>query len=423
MTTLLITLPLGPLDTATQFEYILSTDGNSVTTHACGQLNLLPTLPDKQADVVALVPAQALSWHLVHLPKGSLLRNWMTDRGASRLRAILEGLLEEQLLDDPSELHLAIQPQPHADQPLWVAACDRAWLKAGLQALALAGYEAHRIIPESTPETSAHTLYVMGDEDQALLMGGSSVLSADLIHLGRSVLVCPLSASSMAWLNSQSDPADVPELVAEPAVATLAEHLFKRPVTLQHRSVRLLRAAQTQWDMAQFDLQNTRRDRRFAYLMQGATSVLRAPRWRPARWAMVLLVLCHVIGLNAFAWREQTALQTKRLAVQNVLTDTFPKIPVVVDAPVQMAREVAALQRLSGAVTESDLEIILASFSAVAPAGIALSAIDYVAPELRIKCSAPSAPQQSAMIFALHQQRLAAQFDGTQWVIQPVVKP
>ncbi len=418
MPTLLITLPLCSLDTATQFEYVLSHDGTSVAAHSQVQLNLLPTLVDRQTEIVVLVPAQAMSWHLVHLPKGSLERNWMTDRSAGRLRAILEGLLEEQLLDDPSQLHLALQPQPHADQPVWVVACDRAWLKAGLQALALLGYEAHRIVPEYT--TLTNTVYVVGDEDQPIVMGE---LTTDSAQFKRSVLVCPLSTASVAWFTNKLDLADVFELVAEPAVATLAENMFKRPVTLQQRPLRLLLVAQTHWDLAQFDLQTTQRDRRWVVLMQSFNTALHAPQWRPARWVALLFVLCHLIGLNAMAWREQTALQAKRRAVHNVLTETFPKIPVVVDAPIQMAREVALLERSSGAITGSDLEMMLASFSAVAPSGTALEAIDYVASELHIKCSPPSSQQQSAMVLALQQQRLSAQWDGAQWVIRPVAVP
>ncbi len=52
-----------------------------------------------------------------------------------RLRSILEGLLEDRLLDDPAQLHFALQPGARAGSPVWVAVCDRSWLRDHLQAL------------------------------------------------------------------------------------------------------------------------------------------------------------------------------------------------------------------------------------------------------------------------------------------------
>ena len=49
------------------------------------------------------MPAAALSWHQVTLPQGSM-------SGAVRLRSVLNGLLEDRLLDDPESLHFALEP-------------------------------------------------------------------------------------------------------------------------------------------------------------------------------------------------------------------------------------------------------------------------------------------------------------------------
>jgi general secretion pathway protein L len=366
-------------------------------------LALLPAA--RQTEVVVLLPMAALSWHQVQLPKGSLARGLMAERGASRLRAILDGLLEERLLDDPAALHLALQPQPVAEAPIWVAACDKAWLGAHLQALAQAGLAVGRIVPEFTPEALAHTLYVLGDEQHPMLLGANLVL-------------CPLSAAAVAWLGDAPAQVDTLEVVAEPAVAALTESLFKRPVTLLQRPERLLRAAQTPWDLAQFELVNANRDRVWAQLAQGAKDLLRAPQWRAARLALVALVLANLVGLNAWAWREQAALQAKRQAVRAVLTQTFPKIPVVVDAPLQMAREVAALQRASGAASEADMEAMLATLADALPAAQTLTALDYAAQELRAKAPVASDAEQARVALALRQQGLAAAWDGAQWVIK-----
>lgn len=405
MISLIITLPTASADAAAQYHYVLAADGSAETRSASVPLALLPLPSDRQTEVVVLLPMPALSWHQVQLPKGSLARGLMAERGASRLRAILDGLLEDRLLDEPAQLHLALQPQPVVDAPVWVVACDRAWLTAHLQALAQAGFSASRIVPEFTPEALAQTLYVVGDEQHPMLVGGR-------------LLLCPLSAASVTLLGEPSGPTGMPEVVAEPAVAALAESLFKRPVTLQQRPQRLLQAAQTPWDLAQFDLVNANRDRVLAQLTQGAKNLLRAPRWRAARLALVALVLVNLVGLNAWALREQTALQAKRQAVRSVLSSTFPKIPVVVDAPLQMAREVAALQRASGAPSASDMEAMLASFGAAVPVDQVLTGMDYAAQELRVNLPKVSAEEQERLTLTLKQQGLTAAWNGAQWVLK-----
>src|SRR5450830_914996 len=107
MSTLILTLPLVGLDPSTPIEYVLSGDHQEVAGHDHVALDLLPKSCD---EVVALVPAQMLSWHAVQLPPGSLPRGMSGERASNRLRAILESLLEDDLLDEPTQLHLALQP-------------------------------------------------------------------------------------------------------------------------------------------------------------------------------------------------------------------------------------------------------------------------------------------------------------------------
>lgn len=410
MNFLIIFLPPASADAAALYDYVLTADSGAQVSHASVPLALLPLPKDRQTEVVVLLPMSALSWHQVQLPKGSLARGLMGERGASRLRAILEGLLEERLLDEPAQLHLALQPQPVVEVPVWVVACDRAWLAAHLQALGRAGLSPSRIAPEFTPEALAQTLYVVGDEQHPVLVGGR-------------LLMCPLSAATAQWLGEPLAQGAAPELVAEPAVAALAESLFKRPVTLQQRAQRLLQAAQSPWDLAQFELVNANRNRAWAQWVQGAKNMARAPQWRAARLALAALVLVNLVALNAWAWREQAALQAKRQAVRAVLTHTFPKIPVVVDAPLQMAREVAALQRASGAASGTDMEAMLAFLGAVLPITQTLTTLDYAAQELRVKAPVASAEEQARVAFALRQQGLAASWDGAQWLLKPGPTP
>lgn len=410
MISFIITLPAAEADAAAQYDYVLSADGSTETSYASAPLALLPQPPDSQFEVVVVLPMQVLSWHQVVLPKGSLARGLTAERGTGRLRAILDGLLEDRLLDEPSQLHLALQTQPVVAAPVWVVACDRAWLEKHLQAIAGAGFSASRIVPEFTPEALAQTLYVVGDEQHPMLVGGRLVM-------------CPLSASAVSLQVNPSAPDQMPEVVAEPSVAASAEALFKRPVRLLQRPQRLVQAAQTDWNLAQFDLVNANRERTWARLAQDIKSLLRAPQWRAARLALMALVVVNLVGLNALALREQAVLRAKQQTVRSLLSSTFPKIPVVVDAPLQMAREVAVLQRASGVASGTDLETMLAALGAQLPVTQTLTAIDYTSQELRAKASASAAAEQARVTLALKQQGLSAAWDGAQWVLKPGATP
>ena len=130
MTTLIIALPMTLPTASTLCQSVLSNDGRSVLRTQETPLSLLPAPPG--TDIVALVPVSRLSWHRLELPRGALKAGMFQEGGASRLRAVLDGLLEERVLDDTTQLHFAIEPAPRANQPVWVAACDRAWLHAWL---------------------------------------------------------------------------------------------------------------------------------------------------------------------------------------------------------------------------------------------------------------------------------------------------
>ncbi|CAN5544078.1 hypothetical protein BH10PSE16_BH10PSE16_05740 [soil metagenome] len=373
MTTLIITLPQALPTAATLCEGVLSDDGRTVLRCVETPVALLPA--PSGADIVAVVPACRLSWHRLALPKGARKGGLFQDGNPVRLRAVLDGLLEDSVLDETSQLHFAIEPRPRSDEPVWVAACDRAWLHAWLATLAQAGRPAARIVPELAPTLGDApgnaSLHVIGPPDNARLM----LAGPD------GVTLLPLSVATAALIAWPEEA----EVLAEPGVAALAEHFFNRPATLQAAPERWLAAAQSDWDLAQFDLLYTRGTRTRKHLSAMVSSLFRAPRWRAARWAAVLLVAVNLVGLQAWTWKEQSALAAQRAAIQGTLTATFPEVRVVVDAPLQMARALADLQRRNGTASSADMETMLAHFQAVAPDTPTPSAIEFIANEVHFK--------------------------------------
>ena len=404
MSTLILTLPDSAADAAEGYDFVLAREEGLVAESGCTPLALLPPA----TELVALVPVHKLSWQQVRLPRGSLGRGMFRDGGPGRLRAVLDGVLEERVLDDPAELHFALAPDARDEAPVWVAVCDRVWLQTAVGALEQAGRPVRRIVPELAPElasdTATQVLHVMGEPDAARLVAVTPA----------GVAQWPLSGAALAQLNW---PTDQPVL-AEPAVAALAEQLMHRAVTLQQAPQRHLQALQGDWDLAQFELANSGSARSWRRLAEAAARLARAPRWRPLRLAVLVALLVNLIGLNAWAWKEQSALQTQRQAIRDVLTSTFVKVQVVVDAPLQMARELAALQRASGQASGRDLEAMLGAYAALAPNQAAPEAIDYSAGELRIKGIALQPDELASLSLRLKARGYVALTDATGLVIR-----
>jgi general secretion pathway protein L len=396
MRSLFVLLPPHPANAATEFAYVLSGDGRHVDQHGSAAAALLPMPTGAGAQVVAIAPARALSWHRIDLPKGSA-------PGSPRLRAVLEGLLEDRLLDEPQALHFALQPRAQAGAPAWVAVCDRSWLRSAVQVLEAAQRPVSRIVPEFAPE-GALVLHALGEPDDATL----AVVGDD------GVMLMPLTASSVAMLATL--PQDAP-VVADPGASALAEQLLKRPVSLLHAGERWLHAAQSAWDLAQLDFASSGHARTLKKLAVHWADLLHAPQWAPVRWALVLLLTVNLLGLNAWAWKENAALQAKREGVRSMLTTTFPNVKLVVDAPVQMEKEVALLRRATGAPSGRDLEAMLGALATAAPAGRVATAIEFNGAELRVLGLALQPPQLEPVVSGLKGQGYSAQLQGDALVI------
>lgn len=421
MSTLLISLPLahGP-DTspstgptaAPSYAYALSPDGVAISQQGTTTADLLPQ-PGRTGEVVAVVPAAMLSWQRASLPQG-------VGPQSPRLRAVLEGVLEEHLLDDPAQLHFALQPDAahqNSGEPIWVACCPRTWLREHLQALETAGRAVARVVPSHAPgepSPDGAPLLIAGTPEwpQAVVYGADS---------DTAVLVLPLSRDTAPLLPAIDQ--DTP-VHAEPAVVSTAEQLLQRPVRLYAPAQSLLDAARSDWDLAQLEFANSGRNRLQRRLGSGLNGVLHAPAWKPARWGVAALLLIALVGANIWAYQERQQLKNKAALVRNTLTTTFPKVQVVVDAPVQMAREVANLRQASGGLTANDAEPLLAATGqalAALPATVVPSQIEYSGNELRLR----GLPTDSFDAFRqkLQAQGLQANMQNDQWVIRAEAQP
>ena len=349
-----------PASATVDWLWAQSRDGQTLTAQGCDPIALLP--PD--ADVVLVLPVLSTSWHRVSLPK----------IGASRLRQALDGLLEDRLLTEPAQLHLAVQPGAQTGQPAWVCACDRATLTAWLTLLEAANRPPGRIVPDQVPQNEPEwtALTAMG-QTWWMCAGPQGVWPAPLAPTGQADLLLGTADSVAPAL-----------LRTEPACAAAAEAAAGRPVPLETPAQRLLRSAQSGWNLAQFDLKRSAHTRRGQQLMQVARQLAYAPGWAATRWGLLALVTSGLLGLGASAWADRQALAAKRQAIQQVLQQTFPHVALVLDAPLQMQREVDRLQRARGSVGQADLDTFLSDFGALPLNGMGFNAIQFSATDISI---------------------------------------
>lgn len=380
-------------------------------------MQLTPVRTD--SETVAVLGAQWLSWHRVTLPRGTLGRAGA--RKGSRLRAVLEGLLEEQLLEDASTVHIALPPQAREGQPLWVAVCAREALAQAVQGLRAQGHGVQRLVPEYTPgltdDSATPLLWVCGTADAAQLQWAdeSGVHCWPLAARRQGASVPP---GAQAALQAGA-------LVrAEPAVAHCAQEWFGPDVHVQTPQERLALAARSPWDLAQAELAlQTPWPQR---LLQTAQGLWQAKAWAPARWALGLVLLVQLLGVNALAWRARHDEQALQQALVRTLTSTFPQTPVVVDAPAQMERAVAQLRQNSGAPGAQDFDMLLQSLQQNWPSPLdskGFDAIEFEANELRVNgvTLAPEALQ--AWQQTLRAQGLELQAQGSQLRLSAGVRP
>jgi general secretion pathway protein L len=382
MSKLIVSLPYPSLagNGNTSYSYVLSNDAQN---RGKSGLSTLSELPKADATIL-VVPARALSWHQVDLPKVP----------KARLRAALDGLLEERLLDDTSAMAFALSPEAQAGKAAvgaWVAACDKAWLSSAVQAFDAAGCRITQVVPEFWPQNEPQ-IVASGTPEEAWITRADA----------QGVMTVPLRAGDTSGVLGAvlaNFPSETPVL-AEPAVVTLAEEALSHKVALRQHAEGLLQSATSLWELAQFE-QSLSGD------SQGVKSVIRqwqnfwqSPAWRPVRWGLAALLLANIVGLNVWAWQQQSSLTAKRTLMNNMLTQSFPNVKTVVDAPLQMNRELIALRQSTGANTAQNFESMLsASGSAnLSVAGVFISptAIEYIANGINLKGIKLAGPELAA---------------------------
>ena len=402
------TAPTGSA-AAPAWQWALSVDGQRPTSQGQSAPAELP----QDAECVLVVPHWQLSWHRVTLPR----------LAPARLRAALEGLLEEHLLDDPAQLHFALEPgsRPGQAASVWVAACRRDWLRAQLQALEQAGRPISRIVPSACPQAAVQ-LWLQGDGGQSwcIATGPDGVLALPLAARADRDTANALPPALRSWLAARL-PADTESDIAASAdAAHLAQAELawpERKWTVATAPERWLQSLRQGWNLAQFDLRLSAPGRGRQWLPRAWRTLTRDPAWRPVRWSLGALLGLQLLGLNLLAWQERRTEAAQLTEQKTLLTQTFPQVRLVLDAPRQMRAELDRLRQQQGELGGNDLESLLAALgSGGQPPG--WKSMDFSQGQARLTGVQAGAEAQQALQSALGARGWRTEISGSDWRLE-----
>ena len=342
-------------------------------------------LPQTEEEVIGVLPWQHVSWHLIRIPQDAQkvllseqgrLSSTHANAPSSKAHQLLEGLLEEQLLDDLSLLHwitgkvqspddkdpqastlkeASLSEDPHVH--MWVACCSKAWLKSILSALEENHIIVQRLVPEFEPSMTAAHLYAMDAP-----MGLEFVLTQPSGVMGfpkeaLSALTSSFNASLNASISSSL------RIHIEPSVSDQLAHLLQGEMRLLTRAQRLLEASQSTWDFARGEWGQGPLKRILKALQKAKTQFLHQKEWKLARIGLLLLFTLNVIFLNTWSWQERQNIKHQREQLSQILKSTFAEVQVVVDPVSQMQRSLSLLQERTATPHPGDFEHLLSALS------------------------------------------------------------
>ena len=378
------------------WQWARSADGQRIDTHGQATTDKLDTL-DTSGGCILVVPLGWLSWHRVRLPAGR----------AARQAAVVAGLLEDAVLDDPAALHMALEPpalrQAGPQPTAWAAVCRRDALLAALEPLLARGWPVRALVPELAPgpEWVAWAHGVEG-APHVTLAGPAGVLTVALDDAAGQL---PLEATLRhAW--------------AEAATMHDAQrHLPALNWALAPAAQVWLHTAGQGWNLAQFDLRGRVGQAVWQRVTQWAHAWWHAPAWRPARWGVALLLATPVLALPALAWHHQRVERALRTELDQRARQALPGVPVLLDPVRQVRQALEREQARTGTLPPHAVERVLhlwGSTDGLPP----VRSLSVDGGQIRLQTEGPAQAQRLREALAPHGWIVTPDADGG-WAVTP----
>ena len=195
---------------------------------------------------------------------------------------------------------------------------------------------------------------------------------------------------------------------ATPAAAPHAERWLGTRVAVLTEAERAMLACRGATNLRQYELAARHRGMR-ALREVGRRFML--PEWRAVRWGLTGLLAMQLVGLNAYAWHQGRSLERKREAMNETLRAAFPGVRTVLDAPLQMQREIDRARAVAGRAGEGDFESLLGAAAAAWPDGAGPApTVRYEPGKLTLAAPGWGEPQIKQLRERLAAAGLAAEF-------------
>lgn len=335
-----------------------------------------------------------------------------------KLRRMLPFAIEDRVMTEPEKVHAIAGPRL-ADGQTAVAVVDKAWLAAVLAQFRNARLKpqamwVETLLPAWTPE-SWTVIWKKGGEG-FLRSGAASGVFLDGGMNGEPPigLLLALQEARAAAANAPANPAYAApaRLVVRPARGAVVPDIQQWADALQID----VRAGE-RWDW--FERIDRLGPNNGINLMQDDFAPRSAardwmPRLRPALVLLGLIVAVQLVGA-AVDWltlnRQRNALQA---TIEQRFRGAFPDAKVVVDAPLQMRRNLEELRRGAGQVEPNDFLPLLARTTRLieASANHRLSALNYDAGELKVDILLPDAESAEKLKNALQAPNFSVKLEA-----------
>jgi general secretion pathway protein L len=334
-------------DAPVAWDWVRSADGLAAADHGSGPAAQLP----KGGECVLVLAPSSVRWHRIQLPV----------HPPAKRAAVLTSVLDELILGEPEQLHAALPESANVAQVQWCAVVNKPWLQALLGDLRAAAITPHRIVPMLSPDGQAQGLVWPWQDSWRL----SVATPQGLIHAA--------VTQDLAQLTSDDPAAELAlrNLRCPSPLAGAVETAWPS-LNLQVRSSQalLVEAAQSTWNLAQFDLKVSATQRRGQALSRAWTQFAHSPAWRITRWGVTTALIGALALPPALAWRERQVQATAAQSARQIVQDTFPDIQLVIDPMTQMRRGLDALARSKGLASGPNITAALSQWGTVPNAEI-----------------------------------------------------
>lgn len=328
MSRLVLRLPSGHRNGAV--PYVRLDAAGAAGEHGEAQASLLP-----RANLsIGVWPAEQLTLLAVALPP----------MPQARLQAALAGALEDRLLGDVAQQHLAAGPRGEDGSVPWAACCERAALAQALAKMEQVGRGVDRVVPEPALVEPGRACLQRLDDTRVRLLWRDAQGEAAWLHLDDNADAAPCPAVAGVYV--------------EPGLEPLARRWFGDDTALQtlDTAAWLARAGDSAWDLRQFELApRAAAQRLWSELREQAST----PAWRRAGWLAAALLALQLLGLNLHALQLRNQRTRLERQVERTVERALPGTPAVLDASLQMRRALNQARQRVGAPTSDGLEVLM----------------------------------------------------------------